>query len=428
MERLEHIRHPRSILRDALSLQPTKPLPEEYSLAHLGKRFWRIGFGQCGLVFAIPDKPYTVFKVARPFFSDALQNEHDVLKALREMESELKKRDSPDQPAKITVHLPELFKIVRYHPPATGQPDPKPYTNDEDPFLEWKKDGYEFPDSEKSSSFTLPADVLFTGRIPPLPAAVRTALIQLYCDRVKQKVVESNPVNADCLVRVYLGRRRARTPDGTTIEPVNFGLRNYNLHLDQMLDLGLPVELYATMMAEMLAKMHWAAGTDGYDVEFVFGGSRFRRAFKDTDREHALDSEHEEGPDLTLADMWLLDFNLCNRFGLKDIDTEEMREGLVSFLVQAFFENDPYYPRPWRAVENGGKSRKGGPSEEDVKLWRVFEEAYLEKSKAMLEWKASLSNWEEVSKEEMKLPLRFIEACVEKQKTLPEGVDKIVPC
>ena len=53
-----------------------------------------------------------------------------------------------------------------------------------------------------------------------------------------------------------------------------FSLRNYPLHLDQMEELAIPfdhLESYARAMAETLAVMHWGAGMDGNDVEFVLG-------------------------------------------------------------------------------------------------------------------------------------------------------------
>lgn len=138
--------------------------------------------------------------------------------------------------------------------------------------------------------------------------------------------MSSNLVNVDCLARVYLGRGRPRKPDGTIIESANFGLRNYNLHLDQMLDLELPVAQYVTMMAETLAEMHWAAGTDGYDVEFVLGGCRhlrphcrrLRRRGSDEESHDVVGGGNYGGTKERMADMWLLNFNLCSRFELKE--------------------------------------------------------------------------------------------------------------
>ena len=437
---MEDTRTPRDILKEALSLRlTTDDFEEQYPRDHLGKTLWKIGFGQCGLVFIEPDQPdATVFKIARPSFGDALQNDYDVHMRIAEV---FRGRDSRNDTCTVNteslresrVQLPGVFSIFPYDAaaerPDLGRFDGDPEASStttvaEAPHLWWKRNLRRFPDSKKSTSktgpsssaFILPAPALFTERIPPLPTAVRSALIQLYCPPAQQSAVSANPVNRDCIARVYLGRRRPRRSDGTIIESANFGLRNYNLHLDQMLELELPVDHYATMMAETLAEMHWAAGTDGYDVEFVLGGGRHRSICRQP-QTRGRDEENIR-TNVTLADMWLLDFNLCNMFKLKEFDTEEKREGLVSYLVHAFFENDPYYPRPRRAAENGGEGGVGGRLE-DVKLWKIFKETYLEQSKTLLEEK-------DASEVELKLPLRFIEACVEKQKTLPEGVDKIV--
>src|SRR5690606_18752349 len=116
------------------------------------------------------------------------------------------------------------------------------------------------------NDFPLPTMALITERILPLPRPIRHALIDLFCPENSKASVKENATNRDCLARVYLGKRRPEGPP-----PANFSLRNYNLHLDQMLDLNLPVYDYATAIAEALAIIHWAANVDGYDIEFVLG-------------------------------------------------------------------------------------------------------------------------------------------------------------
>jgi hypothetical protein len=46
----------------------------------------------------------------------------------------------------------------------------------------------------------------------------------------------------DCLVRIYMGRRMEVS---TRKEARSFGLRNFELHLNEMEVLGLPLEEYA---------------------------------------------------------------------------------------------------------------------------------------------------------------------------------------
>ncbi|OHE97534.1 hypothetical protein CORC01_07149 [Colletotrichum orchidophilum] len=84
--------------------------------------------------------------------------------------------------------------------------------------------------NETHESFDIPSGAIITERIPTLPETLR-----------------------DAVARIYLGRRRA----SNTPPPRKFSLRNYNLSLDQMLELGMP-----------------DYNIDGYDFEFALGGIR----------------------------------------------------------------------------------------------------------------------------------------------------------
>ncbi|KAK2462901.1 hypothetical protein APHAL10511_005099 [Amanita phalloides] len=68
-------------------------------------------------------------------------------------------------------------------------------------------------------------------------------------------------------------------------------------------------------MGEMLGRLHGRAGYDGRDIEFVLGG----RGFSDTS-------------------FYVIDFNQVREWN------RTMEQ--IPILVQAFFSNDPYYPRP----------------------------------------------------------------------------------
>jgi len=84
---------------------------------------------------------------------------------------------------------------------------------------------------------------------------------------------KSNPRNRDCLATIYLGKWR----DLNRRASKAFTLRNFILHLDQMeelnLDLNLEFNAFAVGMANALAVMHWRSNIDSDDVEFVLGGS-----------------------------------------------------------------------------------------------------------------------------------------------------------
>lgn len=57
---------------------------------------------------------------------------------------------------------------------------------------------------------------------------------------------------------IYLSRRRRRTETVTAHPQRFFTLRNFPLHLDQMLDLNLHIDSFARIMAAALTVMHWA--------------------------------------------------------------------------------------------------------------------------------------------------------------------------
>ncbi|KAK0247339.1 hypothetical protein LTS09_017528 [Friedmanniomyces endolithicus] len=61
------------------------------------------------------------------------------------------------------------------------------------------------------------------------------------------------------------------------------------------------------------------------------------------------------------VDLWMLDFNQVRRMSMDE-------EG-VDWAVHAFFENDPYFPRPH------------AEDAKEQQLWTVFSEAYLEMAK-----------------------------------------------
>jgi len=68
-------------------------------------------------------------------------------------------------------------------------------------------------------------------------------------------------------------------------------------------------------MGEMLGRLHWRAGYDGRDVEFVMGGASFSGVA-----------------------MYIIDFNQMRTWNRNPNETQQ--------LVEAFYTNDPYYPRP----------------------------------------------------------------------------------
>ncbi|KAF2653308.1 hypothetical protein K491DRAFT_680611 [Lophiostoma macrostomum CBS 122681] len=212
----------------------------------------------------------------------------------------------------------------------------------------WDEHGPNFPASYSHCK------TLISERIPALNATARQHLIQAFCPTERQEFVKSNPSDQDCLVRLYLGRRRHTARSERPSKLNIFSLRNFPLHLDQVELLGLDALPYAKIMAETLAVMHWAAGIDGNDVEFVLASPRCG-----DDSTTTFDS-----PSIGRHALWVLDFDCCRSMTPDEHGVEQ--------ACGAFFRNDPYYPRPNPANEG------------DDRLWLEFRRHFIETSRNLL--------------------------------------------
>ncbi|KAJ5539055.1 zinc finger protein-domain-containing protein [Penicillium frequentans] len=339
-----------------------------------------IGFGQCGIVFERPGRGF-VLKVAKPSYEDSLWADFKAHSIVRQAFEQQSTTDKP-----IECRVPRVFSYV-----AKNNKKWKKW---------WKENGPLLPFRQESIS--IPAMTLITQRILPLPKLARDVLIKKYCPDTSRKRVTAHPTNRDCLARVYLGRRRT-----TTAPSAKFTLRNFNLHLDQMIELGLPVKNLAIDIGEALAVVHWSAHVDGYDIEFVLGSEESMEYTGDlcltrklTMAQLAAMSPHTDIESLMPFDfepsttrLWILDFHLCNIWdesvALKNPDT------LISHLVLSFFENDPYYPLP--LLEDCA----------DRELWKDFSTAYVQRAHQVIEGKdPRLAT----------LPQRFIDGCVQRER------------
>ncbi|KAK0355161.1 hypothetical protein LTR02_003845 [Friedmanniomyces endolithicus] len=219
---------------------------------------------------------------------------------------------------------------------------------------------------------------LLSERIFPVPAPLRDAIFDRYAPKellgARQKAAAlAEQKNQDCLVRVYLGRRMNKERTA-----VNFKLRNFELHVDEIEDLahvGLSAAAYSSAMAQSLAVMHWGANIDASDVEFVLGSAPMIKAVPTRQEILSMGPDGAMYPRKSLnfkagsVGLWLLDFNECNEFDPKEASWLEV-------LVKGFFWNDPYYPRPDTMCGSSGREKE---------LWIVFKEAYLDATKEMYE-------------------------------------------
>lgn len=373
---------PAEVLMAVLSPHSTTSMATSFGNFHQSKQtmpvcYRAIGFGQCGLVFERPGRGYVV-KIAKPAYELGLWNDFRAHFYVRQAFE--KEKDT------VECRVPRVFSYV-------------PKNN-----LQWWEENMPFF-VDVHESLPLPAMALVTERILPLPKIARQALINSYCAPLLRPVVSANPTNRDCLARVYLGRRRpANAPP-----PPNFTLRNYNLFLDQMLDLSLPVASFAAAIGEALAIIHWRANVDAYDIEFVLGSEGDVSYTRDISLTLDLTAEkvaamqpHTDLEAMMMVNfkrrtvrMWVLDFNLCNvweeKAGLEDPDA------LISHLVMAFFENDPYYPLPLAELD------------QDKELWETFSVKYLDTGKRILSVPGK-------DKRLVDLPQKFIDGCVRRER------------
>ncbi|KAM4066194.1 zinc finger protein [Hirsutella rhossiliensis] len=219
------------------------------------------------------------------------------------------------------------------------------------------------------SQCDLPTCAVVTERIWPLPEATRTLLIERYCANRNKENALADQANKDCLVRPYLGSSRGRS------SAMFFSLRNFKMHLNQMMEIQLDVVEMARRMAVAMAIMHWAAKTDARDVEFVLGSSTLKKPSGAENRDLANQNGPHRyiGPPSRLdedfyhrtTELWILDFN--------QVRPITMDAAGVAQAVQAATINDPYLPKPLQS------------SAAEIKVWNAFVKSYLTTSRRILE-------------------------------------------
>ncbi|KAJ5893658.1 hypothetical protein N7495_005349 [Penicillium taxi] len=345
----------------------------------LPPRLRLIGYGTCGKVFSRDDS--TIVLKAALVQSDQLWNDYIMGTAVCE---------AFDRHPKISVHVPRPHYFI------------DSTKSGEEENIWWANNDSHFP-----KAVDIPSDVLSIEKIPPLPHVIRNKLIEKYCPTKVLPAAREAPGNKDCLVRLYMGKRR----DPTRRPSRFFSLRNFNMCLDQMEDLKLEVGIFAACMGHALAIMHWDAKIDADDVEFVLGcapvntydsstipnylsGQRLAEITsygtrKSTFREFNGAQDATAARNLTKShvNMWLLDFNRCHSITMN-------QEG-VQKSVDAFFRNDPYFPRPVMKQSS------------DQEAWLIFRDCYLETSKGCLE---------DMETKIQELPGNFIKGVVAEQQ------------
>jgi hypothetical protein len=245
----------------------------------------------------------------------------------------------------------------------------------------WQAKGSLIPESELQVARSRErTPILASERIWAFPLVVRDALITTFCSDLNlQEQARADKKNRDCLVRIYLG---ARNHMGQFNTSTTFSLRNFPLSLEKMEVLSLDKLQLSSSIAEALATLHWGAKMDARDVEFVLG-----MAPRNGVEQRNIGKQAVCG--------WVLDFNQC-----ADISMDE--NGCVK-AAEAFWDNDPYYPRPGcstssetsnsiQSSKSDGTSTTAGTVTDEA-LWEFFQARYLKFSGRIMK-KAGVKEWQ----------------------------------
>ena len=256
--------------------------------------------------------------------------------------------------------------------------------------------------SRLPADFRQPRDTICSQRNLPMPQVIRELLINEYCKGSLKAQAKILDINKDCLVRLYLGKRRSTDRP----KALGFSLRNFALHLDQMESLGLDIGYYAAAMADILAVFHFKAKIDADDIEIVLGSAPVA-SISSPKKSHPLSSSEisqfpgqstrEEASNMhrnfkkRTIHLWVLDFNAC-----KPITMDEQG---INAAVKSFWENSgQYFPRPMRELQK------------DNELWQLFGSQYLESSRKLIE----IENLnQEARSRRHKLPKMFLDRVVD---------------
>jgi hypothetical protein len=234
--------------------------------------------------------------------------------------------DQYDDTIKSNVRVPRLLGIVQ------GTDD-----------AYWTTVLHKFP-----AEYRTPGNMALMERILPLPKIIRKALIAHFYPRdtspidsaIIETVLNDTP-NKHCLARTYLGKENG------VFTKEKFSLRNFPLYLFPMQQLGLDIGGIASSMGQAFAIMHWGAGVNGDDVEFVLGSSTIKG--KNTAGE-TLDFQHRS------IGLFLLDFGQCDLVDFSDAEDviyQSLKGAMVTGDNQLFIPHYKKTPELFSAFKEG---------------------------------------------------------------------------
>ncbi|KAJ5819895.1 hypothetical protein N7474_005486 [Penicillium riverlandense] len=187
-------------------------------------------------------------------------------------------------------------------------------------------------------------DVVKMERILPLPKVARKALVAHFYGKQGDsstadiEAILNETTNKHCLVRLYLGKADGPLAQGKS------PLRNFPLYLKAMEKLSMDVNGLANAMGKAFAIMHWGAGINGDDVEFVLGTSAIGTETIPPDLQHRA------------VGMYLLDFGQCDVVDLKQ-EPDEVYQAFKGAMVtgdnQNFIPNCQKSPSVFAEFKDG---------------------------------------------------------------------------
>jgi hypothetical protein len=224
----------------------------------------------------------------------------------------------------------------------------------------WKANLHHFPKPDQTRAATF-----FVERILPVPLLTRQAIIGHFYETSQQAQTAEIRENSDCLVRIYLGKKHDMPHKYNSTDT----LRNFPLYLNDAKLLDLPVTVYAEEMAIGLAILHWDAGIDAADTEFVIGNSINAQMKLDPVSLRSAPPPVSTAKDFGSREtqMWMLDYDKCSALNLSGAPPDV----IVQKYLVAVTGNDPYYPN----------------TQLDKALWGCFRAAYQKASSLINQFK-----------------------------------------
>ncbi|PIL29526.1 hypothetical protein GSI_08334 [Ganoderma sinense ZZ0214-1] len=280
----------------------------------------RIGSGSFATVFASPGRSIVVKLAHLADHTSQVEKEFNSLHSVYT----LCNSDSIFAIPRALAFYDPLTKNILFFPPSPGRGRRR------DPRRPFEPDFFA----------NLPPRACYVmDRAAPLPPGIAELVRSKF---YSERALASKAV-APLMCRLYFGKQLRPS---AFVNPNNFPIdvtRYDALYMERQNTL-LPKEEVAAGMGEMLSRIQWIAGYDARDIEFVMAGA----------------------PDAAMVRLYVIDFNQMRSF--------DKHHGDVSQLADAFFSNDPYYPRP---VQNDP-------------IYGVFKDTYMSSCPSELRPRATL--------------------------------------